>query len=74
MSKHKADMKSFKNARCWMTRKSRNDGLDTMYVGDRDYHAKCWEEFTRLTPQERENLRDRARVFKQIKRQTRLFT
>lgn len=46
-------------------RKSRNDGLDTMNLGDIDYHEKCWEEFISLTKQERKNLIQIATLYNQ---------
>lgn len=55
-----------------MTLKSSNDSLDRINF-DSDYHEKAWEEFTTLTEQERKNLKDRARIIKQIKLQTSQF-
>lgn len=39
-----------------------------------NYCIKCWVEFTTLTFQERENLKDRKRVFSIIKKEVSLFT
>lgn len=39
-----------------------------------NYCMKCWADFTTLTQQERENLKDRAKVFQSIKKETSVFT
>lgn len=39
-----------------------------------NYCIKCWAEFTTLTFQERENLKDRKRVFGAIKKEVSLLT
>lgn len=52
---------------------SKNDGL-SYYQRHQNYCARCWVEFTTLTDEERENLKKRARLFKQFKQSKHLFT
>ena len=50
-----------------MARKTNNDKFHNIKY-DSEYFEKCWSNFTALTDEERQNLRNRAIAFKTYKK------
>jgi len=53
-------------------KKARNDGLDNLYKNT-NYCIECWEEFTLLTDEERENL-EKLEILARVQQLNKLFT
>ncbi len=56
-----------------MTLKSKDESL-TQIHWDEYYHQRAWTQFTTLTQEERNNLRNRAKHFEKWKQKTGLLT